>query len=213
MDSDLLKHVERFGVTTADVVRRLFFAGHAGRALSALGKLVERRTLCCRSGYYARHAGALQPRPLRTAYAVLWYCCVRQPHSDVLPPERVEKLTAFASELGFSPARNALCHVDRTRKRLCLIRSLVAGPEGRPLGVEQILIRLQRFVVQPAFKPWVYFAKNGGFQLIVLVNGEEVASELTRWLRRRPLYSSLLDPPAAVPARIVAVPVPALPKR
>lgn len=211
--SELLTHIERFGITTADVVARLFCAGSERRARTALADLVHRRELVCRSDFYARHARLLNPRSLHAAYALLWYCCVRKPHCQLLSPARLEQLTAFAVQYGLAAARNAHCYVDRDRKRLCLIRPWVAAADGSPLPVERVLVRLQRFVLQPTFRLWAYFATNRGFQIIALVSGEATASELTLWVRRRPLYCALLEPPVPIPVRIVAAPAPALPKR
>ena len=133
-------------------------------------------------------------------YGALWFTCLTTPLRPALTPDQLMRLTQPLVERYQLPAaRNALCYADKANRRIALIRVQSPPREDGSADLQRVLAQLQSQVNAASFKLWSYFAMNNGFVLSYLMWKPDEARELSLWLRRRPLVSTLVRPWVEIP--------------
>lgn len=187
-----LAHVERYRLTTQAVLARTLGPGVTGsdarRLLDELargGKLIGHTQ--AGMTYFTCQQRPLAPRDLRSAFAVLWYCCMANPPKELLASDVVGRILAPVESLLGASHGEAPC----VRVGHHLVRIVLAPEtrEGRLLDLQRLLAALQRFAQSRACRPFLSLAALGRFALAYLVDDAEQVRELARWLDRHPLVA------------------------
>lgn len=201
----LQAQIATYGVTIPAVAARLLDLP-SREARARLDRLVGLRRLFRHptgsTFYYAASRKPLARDELRRAFGVLWFCQMESPLRRLLSAEELSQVAGEASQLVGQPrVPPETCYIDGGR--LCILRVL---PSTRDL--QHVLAALQRTLLAVRFRPWLLLASRGLVSLTALVEGEDAAGELNRWLQRRPLYGCLSADNVAsgLPSGVIAVP-------
>ncbi len=187
-----LAHVERYRLTTQAVLARTLGAGVTGTdARRLLEELASSRKLFRHTHagmtYFTCQQRPFTPRDLRSAFAVLWYCCMANPPKELLASDVVGRiLTPVASLLGASQGDAPCVRVGHHLVRIVLAPE---PREGRLVDLQRLLAALQRFAQSRACRPFLSLAALGRFVLGYLVDDPDKVRELARWLDRHPLVA------------------------
>jgi len=198
-DQALLRHVALYRMTLPQIASRLFCAGNAGRAGSALGRLAKngflnrhdkisngalpgRVTIYTLTPEGARAAGVkkergqpLGPSALPTHFAVLWVCCLSDRRRYRLEPEEVKSLIGDES---VHPNTACCITEEEDGPRVYRIFPTTSEPAG---AMRQLRASISEAWENPTLRSWM---ESGDLGFLVLAESKQKCSDLEKLLRK-----------------------------
>jgi len=199
----VLRHVDRFGLTTHDALTRVVFDGDRKRRHEVVEALLRRGELVRRGSVLLPSDSKLHEKAIHARFSILAFACLGTTPRQLVPRKFIEEIFEPMGEDAPVP-KQAECVID-DNKRLSLIRVHPASRDGQARDLNRTLGILQSFVEAESFRPWAYLALKDGLSISYLMHDAEEARELSLWTERRPLMSRLLSSPLVVPLAVHAV--------
>jgi hypothetical protein len=188
----ILDQVRRTGITIP-VLAAKRLGVHRQVAARLLDALVAERALARypygRSAYCTVSRQPLSPRVLRERFAVAWFCeMAGQPRRLLAAEELLPLVRDVLSPLGLDVLPRVPSYYDTNSRGIYAVHVPTELRTGRTSHLDATLRALQRLVVAPAFRPWLYLCAKGRGGLAYLHPESRQVDELRRWLTRHPLY-------------------------
>jgi len=199
-----------YGLTTARIVAHDLFGGDAAPAYRLLQSLALRREAFRyfegEGEYFTLSASPLDRLELEQAFAILWYCRMREPAQQLLSPSELRELFRASAAFMNVPRRPKHVPCINTGSGGLLLLRVQPLKSTDPELLQTALVALQGYIGSPAFVPWWQFARRELLRLVYLVRDVAAARELAYWLARHPLCSTHHERTLEIPVDVEHVP-------